>query len=261
MNKEPSENKRAQSDFKVAIVLLGIALFLLVHTLTFPMSGSYGGVENQWFISPALFPLMITSLLVVCSGILLFKACLQRGFQQFWALKNWIGDWQEPRIKDRWYIIWVLLVMIYVYIPSIDFYLAAILFLLSLTSRFYYQTTHCLSRFSLIHLILSCVLIGIKLSVNAYEDTTWLMVNQDELVIYYSDLAAALTIALVLVLNWFTPEQKDVKRALIQTIVVLVVPLILIIIFTFLLYVPMPVEYGTISNFLSYLVYDLLAIQ
>ena len=58
----------AQSDFKVSLVLLVIGLALFIHTLNFPMSGSYGGVENQWFISPALFPLMVCFLLVVCTN-------------------------------------------------------------------------------------------------------------------------------------------------------------------------------------------------
>jgi hypothetical protein len=250
----------ARSDFKVAIVLLIIALFLFFHTLTFPMSGSYAGVENQWFVSPALFPLIIISLLILLSSILLFKATRQKGFEQFTQLKSWLGDWQDPQVVNRWYIIWSLVVFVYVYVPSIDFYLAAVLFLVALTSRFYYEFNQSLLRISLIHLLLSLCLIGIKLFINATEDTTWLSVNQDTLVIYYSDLIASATIAILLGMIWFTPVNKNNKRAITQTAVVLVMPLFLSLIFTFLLFVPMPVEYGSVSNFFSYLIYEVLAI-
>lgn len=250
----------SQDDFKVALVLLVIAISLLVHTLGFPMSGSYAGVENQWFASPALFPLIIISLLLLCSCVLLVKAIRLKGFKHFADIKTWLGDWQQDRVKDRWYIIFNLLVFVYIYIPSIDFYLASILFLISLTSRFYYQSAHCLSRLPLLHLILSIVLISIKLNINSFDETSWLSVNQDELVISYSDLAAGTAIIIIFALNWFMPEVKNFKRARTQTLVVLFVPLILVLVFTFLLFVPMPVEYGTVSNFLSYLAYDVLSI-
>lgn len=252
--------QESKDDFKTGLVLIFIALALLIHTLGFPMSGSYAGVENQWFASPALFPLIVIGLLLLCSCILLFKAIKQKGFTQFGDLKTWLGDWQQSRIKERWYVIFNLVIFVYVYIPSIDFYLASILFLMSLTSQFYYKSKNCLIRLTLLHIVLSAVLIGIKLNINAYEDTNWLSMNQDETVISYSDMAATISILIVFALNWIMPEVKDFKKARTQTLVVLFVPLILVVVFTFLLFVPMPVEYGTVSNFLSYLAYDVLSL-
>ena len=101
---------------------------------------------------------------------------------------------------------------------------------------------------------------GIKLTINTDAETHWLTVNQDETVIYYSDLVAFITIIILFTVNWIQPITRNFKRARTQAFVVLFVPLLLILIFTFLLFVPMPVEYGTVSNFLSYLVYDVLSI-
>ena len=53
----------ARANFKVGLVLLIICAVFFVHTLSFPMTGSYGGVENQWYVSPALFPLILLSAL------------------------------------------------------------------------------------------------------------------------------------------------------------------------------------------------------
>ncbi|RDV29143.1 tripartite tricarboxylate transporter TctB family protein [Alteromonas aestuariivivens] len=251
----------AQQDFKVALVLLAVAVALLVHTLGFPMSGSYGGVDNQWFVSPALFPLLVCGLLVICSGMLLYKATRKQGFRGFGELRGWLGDWRNERIKDRWYVIGLLLVYVYVYIPSTDFYLASVVFLLSLTSRFYYPMVNGLSRSSTLHLVLALCLIAVKLNVNVSEDTHWLSINYDEDAIRYSDLSMLMALMCLLTLSVCFPQNKDRKRAVIQVLVVLLVPLLLVCTFNFLLYVPMPVEYGTVSDFLNYLVYDVLAFQ
>lgn len=251
----------SQNDFKVALVLLSIGLALLWYTFGFPMSGSYAGVENQWYISPALFPLMICGLLILCSTLLLIKAIQQGGTSQLLNIKGWIGDWHEQRVRDRWYVIWTLLIFVFAFIPSIDFYLASVIFLLSLTCRFYNETRFCLVLLPLIHIVLAVALAIIKLNINAYEDTTWLTVNQDATVITYSDAAASVAILTLFILSWFQPLKRNLTLTLTQGLVVLIVPLVLVITFTFLLYVPAPVEYGTVSNFLSYVVYDLLAIQ
>lgn len=256
-----AELTASRSDFKVASVLLLVAAALLFYTFSFPMSGSYAGVENQWYVSPALFPLIICSLLMLCSAILLIKACLNGGASGLLLVKGWVGDWQEQRIRDRWYVIYILLFYVFAFIPSIDFYLASVIFLLSLCSRFYHESKQCLTRVPVIYLVLAIALIAIKQNVNVIEGNTWLSVNQDETVILYSDIAALLCIMSLLALNWFQAVSSDFKAALIQSLVVLLVPLFLVIIFTFVLYVPNPVEYGTVSNFLSYIVYDVLAVQ
>lgn len=249
-----------KQDCKTAVVLLFLAALLIIHTLSFPMSGSFAGVENQWYISPALFPFVVCGLLTMCSVILLYKAVLHNGTQQFFNLKGWIGNWQSDQIKDRWYVIWNLLSYVYVFIPSIDFYLASVFFLFSLTSRFYHATRHSLVFTPIIQTLLAAVLIGIKLNVDPSEEINVLSINQHDTAIFYSDMAGSIALVCVFVLNWLLPEKQNRSKAITHTILTLVAPLLLVLIFTFLLYVPMPVEYGTVSQFLSYLVYDVLGI-
>lgn len=258
-HKVPDNNRASQQDYKVALVLLLISGFLLIHTFGFPMSGSYGGVENQWFVSPALFPLIVIGLLILCSVLLLLKSLKNNGYRQFTVAKGWIGDWQESRVQNRWYVIGTLLFYVYIYIPSVDFYIASVLFLASLTQHFYHQSMHSFWRIICIHVVLSATLILIKFSFSLYDDTHWLTVNQDQPVIMYSDIAGATAIFLLLAMNLFLPIQQNLKKACIQSSVIVFVPLVLIVIFTFVLYVPMPVEYGSVSTFLYYLVYDVLA--
>jgi hypothetical protein len=43
------------------VVLLG--LFIISQAFGMPMKDSWGGVQNVWFVSPALFPLLVGGML------------------------------------------------------------------------------------------------------------------------------------------------------------------------------------------------------
>ena len=45
------------------IILLG--LFIISQAVQMPMKDSWGGVQNVWFVSPALFPLLVGGMLVL----------------------------------------------------------------------------------------------------------------------------------------------------------------------------------------------------
>ncbi|MBD3304993.1 hypothetical protein GF339_01415, partial [candidate division KSB3 bacterium] len=74
------EKKQLRSaDFITAILLIVFGLWVLVTTLTtFPMKDSWGGVQNVWYVSPALFPLFI-SLGIIIMGIVLLRNAVKEG--------------------------------------------------------------------------------------------------------------------------------------------------------------------------------------
>ena len=57
-----------KADFWTSLVLLALAAGMLVETLTYPLEGSYAGVRNAWYVSPALLPLIVALTLIVLSG-------------------------------------------------------------------------------------------------------------------------------------------------------------------------------------------------
>ena len=89
-----------QYDFKFALILLLLLAYILKLTLSFPMSGSYGGVENQWYVSPALFPLILLSALFLCCVSLLISSVKQQGNQ---IKTTCIIEFNEALINSRYY--------------------------------------------------------------------------------------------------------------------------------------------------------------
>lgn len=67
------------ADLLSGIGLAGFALFVLIRAAQMPMSGTYGGVDNSWYVSPAAFPLVIGALLLFAAIGLLVRGVLKGG--------------------------------------------------------------------------------------------------------------------------------------------------------------------------------------
>lgn len=70
---------------------LGIAI--IANALQMPIGGTYGGVDNPWYASPAAMPLLIGSALLICAATIIVQALARSGavgFPDF--LKTF---WQE----------------------------------------------------------------------------------------------------------------------------------------------------------------------
>ncbi|MGJ8681087.1 hypothetical protein [Paraglaciecola sp.] len=259
-NEKNNQQTYRQYDFKFVVVLLVLLAYILKLTLSFPMSGSYGGVENQWYVSPALFPLILLSALFLCCISLLVSSVKQQGSQHFFSLSHWFGNRAEQEVRDRWLIIGLLVIYVYVLIPATDFYLATTVFLSSLTAIFYLQLKQARQTVIAANMLLMATLITVRTTLNEDPSLTILDINDLESSILYCDLSSALTLILLTLWQIIAGVKIDKTKVIYNLIAVLVVPLILIMIFSFLLYVPMPVEYGNVINFLNWLIYEQLGI-
>lgn len=255
-----SSNKSRQYDFKFVIVLLAILAFLLNLTLSFPMSGSYGGVDNQWFVSPALFPLSILTALFICCAVLLISAVKQQGYQHFFSLQHWLGDKNNQVVLDRWLIIGLLIEYVYLLIPSTDFYLATTIFVISLISIFYLQLQHCRKVTLIANLLLSLCVLTIRLGLDEDSSSSFFTANAIDELILYCDICTGLCLLFFITWQLLSTAAVTKKKVLYSLIASIFVPLVLVMIFGFLLYVPMPVEYGNVISALNWLVYEQLGL-
>lgn len=262
-----------KGNLAAALVLFMVSLGLLLHTLSFPMTGSYGGVQNQWFVSPALFPLFVLGVLVLLSFILsvmAYRSVTSSGSAAYQSLGahqslDKLGHRFQRRnantrkLRDKSYVIGLLCIYVYVYIPSVDFYLVTCLFLLSLMMRFHLSLPHPQRWVLHLHLPLVLVLLGLRLGYD--EPFSWFLAEAivDENHILVNDICCALTLCFMLIVAAFqlTTQPKTLLRLVMYA---LFIPLIVICLFSFALYVPMPVEYGTVSSFLNYLFYDVIGL-
>jgi hypothetical protein len=103
------------------------------------MKGTYGGVSNVWYVSPAILPIMIGVLLIIFSAGILLRAVKEGGHKEiisyFWAKLKGLPRNTEIR---RIFIIWVWSsVYIFVMLGRINFFLATFLYLSPLMLIFY----------------------------------------------------------------------------------------------------------------------------
>ena len=57
--------KLRQADIFAGIVISLFGLWVISQAMQMPMKDSWGGVQNVWFVSPALFPLFVGGVIVL----------------------------------------------------------------------------------------------------------------------------------------------------------------------------------------------------
>ncbi len=127
-----------KADFWTSLVLLVLATGMLLKTLTYPLEGSFAGVRNVWYVSPALFPLIVAGMLILLSGFLLVHAIRSGGAAA--ALSDLRGGALERLWAfsgEFWIVGGILAGYIYVLIPRIDFVAGTTLLLFTLVAAYH----------------------------------------------------------------------------------------------------------------------------
>ena len=222
------------------IFLLG--LFIVSQALKMPMKDSYAGVQNVWYVSPALFPLFVGAILAIL-GLFLMKTAIKAvGRAGFKSVFNYFGSsdfvsFLKQKDTIRYYaIILNLLVFVFILVPRVDFFLAAIFFLLIFFFQFYCGNDQ--SVLSLIYFQLICTTILIFFLLFSIHKRI------AESIPYALDL---LTIAFIICLLFIARKQQriiqdQIKKYKISMFIAFVAPFTIGIIFKYFLLVPMPFE-------------------
>ncbi len=72
-----------------AICLFG--LWIILQALKMPMKDSWGGVQNVWYVSPAIFPLIVGAIIMILGALLCRTALKMVGFKAFGKTVRWSG--------------------------------------------------------------------------------------------------------------------------------------------------------------------------
>ena len=146
-----------------AICLFG--LWIILQALKMPMKDSWGGVQNVWYVSPAIFPLIVGSMIMIL-GVLLCRTALKMvGFKAFgetvrWLLSKALLQFLNSIPNLRFYTIVVLfLSFVFLTIPRIDFFISAVLFLVVFITSFYFDDAMLLKKLFFFYLAGIIVLI------------------------------------------------------------------------------------------------------
>jgi hypothetical protein len=206
------------------------------------MKDSWGGVQNVWFVSPALFPLFVGAMIMLL-GLLLFRTALKAiGIKAFGKTLQWLMSSKLFQFLNtvsilRFYAIAVLfLAFVYLNIPRIDFFLSAVLFLSVFITMFYFDEALLLKKLFFFYLAGTAFFM------------IYFAVGLDELLSqalpFAKDILALGFILGYCLYAWRLIRSNPLLRKKFRTglIVALVAPLLVGLIFKYFLLVPMPAE-------------------
>lgn len=148
-----------KADVLSSLVLMFFGLWVLKEASTYPMKDSWGGVQNVWYVSPAIFPLFIGGAMLLVSLILLIQAIKADGLRDI--IKTVFPTTAEYRagVLRLVFILLVLGVFVYLHIPRIDFFLSVMLFLGVFITPFYLYRPDLLKKLTIFYLITNLVLL------------------------------------------------------------------------------------------------------
>ena len=139
------KDKLRKADIFSGTAIFTFGLWVISQAMQMPMKDSWGGVQNVWFVSPALLPLFIGAMIALLGALLVRTALKSVGFKELGNMLGWLAGPELIRFLKtpaiiRFYAMLVLFFsFVFMNIPRVDFFLGAVLFLLVFISMFYFD--------------------------------------------------------------------------------------------------------------------------
>lgn len=236
------KDKLRKADIFSGGIFFLFGLWIIGQALKMPMKDSWGGVQNVWFVSPALFPLLVGGMISLLGVLLIrtaFKAVGKEGIRVTlqWLLSRNLITYLASHTTLRFYAVVVLfLSFVFLNIPRIDFFLCSILFLVVFISMFYFDDDDLLLKLFFFYLAgVGGFIVYFVIGFSA-QLATFLPNPNDWLALVF--IIAYLIYAWTLIRN--TPALRKKYRT--SLILSLVTPFLIVSIFKYFLLVPMPKE-------------------
>ena len=159
------KDKMRKADIYSGAAICLFGLWIILQALKMPMKDSWGGVQNVWYVSPAIFPLFVGSMVMLLGALLCRTALKMVGFKTFgktvrWLLSKALLQFLNSIPNLRFYTIVVLfLSFVFLTIPRIDFFISAVLFLVVFITSFYFDDAMLLKKLFFFYLAGIIVLI------------------------------------------------------------------------------------------------------
>jgi len=233
--------KLRKADVFSGTAILCLGLFIVYQAFQMPMKDSYAGVQNVWYVSPALFPLLVGSMLALLGLLLVRTAVAEVGKAgvisvfTYLSSSDFIAFLKLP-VTIRYYgIVINLLIFVFLLVPHIDFFAAATLFLMTFFFMFYCGSDEDLPRL-IYQIIIAAFVLGVYLFSGFAEKVSGVIP-------FSADLLIIIFIALLILQYFKKIDNPEFKRKFkISLIIGLLAPFTIGIIFKYFLLVPMPHE-------------------
>ena len=248
------KEKLRKADIYSGAVIFLFGLFIVLLAVQMPMKDSWGGVQNVWFVSPALFPLFVGGVIMLLGALLTRTALKTVGKKAFGETVRWLGSrnlfqFLATDSVMRFYAIAVLfLSLVYLNIPRVDFFLGAVLFLTVFITMFYFDDDPLLKKLFYFYLAgVGVLIVYFALGLDAVLG---------RLVPFAGDVLTLCFIIAYCIYTWTLIRSRPLlcKKYRTSLIVAIATPFVVGPIFKYFLLVPMPTE-GLIVAVLDYFWY------
>lgn len=235
------EKLRKADVFSGGIIFL-FGLWIVYQAMQMPMKDSWGGVQNVWFVSPALFPLFVGAMIALLGALLVRTALKTIGFKALMDVLGWLAsaaliDFLKTPALIRFYAMVVLFFsFIFINIARVDFFLGSMLFLVVFITQFYLDNEQLLKKLLIFYLAGTLMMIGFH--------ATPVAASMEASIAYAGDWLTLGFIVAYGVYTWRLVGTDASMRRKYRTslILSLVSPLLIGSAFKYLLLVPMPKE-------------------
>jgi len=236
------KEKLRKADVYSGAVIGLFGLWIILQALKMPMKDSWGGVQNVWYVSPAIFPLFVGCMIMLLGGLLCRSALKTVGRKAFAETVRWLSSTALLQFLNsvsnlRFYAIVVLFIsFVFLNIPRIDFFLSAILFLTVFITSFYFDDAVLLKKLFFFYLAGVVVLI------------IFFLFGLDEplsrIVPFAADILAICLIVAYCLYAWLLIRRDSAlrKKYWAAILIAFVAPFLIGMIFKYFLLVPMPAE-------------------
>ena len=249
------KDKLRKADIYSGATISLFGLWIILQAVKMPMKDSWGGVQNVWYVSPAIFPLIVGSMIMLLGALLCRTALKTVGFKAFgetvrWLLSKDLLQFLNTVPNLRFYAIAVLfLSFVYLMIPRIDFFISAVLFLVVFTTSFYFNDAELLKK--LFFFYLAGIIVLILYFALGLNDPL------GKIIPFPADILATCFIASYSFYAWRLIRHNPTLRKKYRTamIIAFISPFTIGMVFKYFLLVPMPFEglVVAITDFLWYL--------
>lgn len=245
--------RRADILFSFLVVLAGAAI--VINAMGFPRGAELSGVRNDWYVSPALMPYIIGTGLVLMGIALFFTGLKEAGTEGLREVLGSIGTLFTRRPAPgagslRFLAVTATVVLtVFLYMPRVDFVISAAFLLVALMSMFAFEDDALLRRLLVLYILLAAPMIAYFAS--------GLGARFEKAFYYASDIPGGLFLALYILLAARTAGRGRRGRFLRLVLIAFAVPLLLVPVFKYLLYIPFPREGGVVA-LMDYVRFDLL---
>ena len=248
------KDKLRKADIYSGAIISLFGIWIVSQALKMPMKDSWGGVQNVWYVSPALFPLCIGGIITILGAFLCrtaLKSVGTRGFKETinWFMSKELFEFLNSLKNLRFYTMAVLFFsFVFLNIPRIDFFICAVLFLVVFITSFYFDDPVLLKKLFFFYLLATIVLLLFFI--------TGLNQALRQIIPFPGDfLTACIIIVYCTYVRMLIRNDAALRRKYwIALLVSFIAPFSIGILFKYFLLVPMPSE-GLIVSIIDYFWY------